>query len=325
MQIHELTALARQMKASDIHISQGLPLMFRIDGVLVEAPVQYDADATRALIESMLDEAHREALDLHRLDADFAIAAPDGTRSRVNVFYQQGKISATLRLLNDEIPTMEQLGLPPVLKKLADEPRGLILVTGPTGSGKSTTLASMIDYINQNRSDHILTIEDPIEYVYKSKKALIHQREVGSDVTGFAISAAVTAAETGHLVMSTLHTIGAAQTIDRIIDVCPPGAQSQIRGQLSTVLRGVITQQLLPLATGRGRCAATEILVGSDAVCNLIRENKCFQIPSVLQSGAALGMHSLNGDLARLVDCGKITREAALRCSTDKKDLEQYF
>ena len=178
---------------------------------------------------------------------------------------------------------------------------------------------------------------------------MIHQREVGSDVASFAaalrsalredpdvilvgemrdyetISAAVTAAETGHLVMSTLHTIGAAQTIDRIIDVCPPGAQSQIRGQLSTVLRGVITQQLLPLATGRGRCAATEILVGTDAVCNLIRENKCFQIPSVLQSGAALGMHSLNGDLARLVDCGKITREAALRCSTDKKDLEQYF
>ena len=349
MQIHELTALARQMKASDIHISQGLPLMFRIDGKLVEAPVQFDEDATRALIENTLDESHREALDTQRLDADFAIAAPDGTRSRVNVFYQQGKISATLRLLNDEIPTMEQLGLPPVLKKLADEPRGLILVTGPTGSGKSTTLASMIDYINQNRSDHILTIEDPIEYVYKSKKALIHQREVGSDAASFAaalrsalredpdvilvgemrdyetISAAVTAAETGHLVMSTLHTIGAAQTIDRIIDVCPPGAQSQIRGQLSTVLRGVITQQLLPLATGRGRCAATEILVGTDAVCNLIRENKCFQIPSVLQSGAALGMHSLNSDLARLVDAGRVTREAALKCSTDKKDLEQYF
>lgn len=141
MQIHELTALARQMKASDIHISQGLPLMFRIDGKLVEAPVQFDGDATRALIESTLDESHREALDTQRLDADFAIAAPDGTRSRVNVFYQQGKISATLRLLNDEIPTMEQLGLPPVLKELADEPRGLILVTGPTGSGKSTTLA----------------------------------------------------------------------------------------------------------------------------------------------------------------------------------------
>ena len=186
MQIHELTALARQMKASDIHISEGLPLMFRIDGRLVNAPVQMSADETRSLILGLMDEAHREAVITERIDADFALVAPDGTRSRVNVFYQQGKISATLRLLNDEIPTMEQLGLPPVLKELADEPRGLILVTGPTGSGKSTTLASMIDYINQNRSDHILTIEDPIEYVYKSKKALIHQREVGSDVTGFA-------------------------------------------------------------------------------------------------------------------------------------------
>lgn len=349
MQIHELTALARQMKASDIHISQGLPLMFRIDGVLVEAPVQYDADTTRALIESMLDEAHREALDLHRLDADFAIAAPDGTRSRVNVFYQQGKISATLRLLNDEIPTMEQLGLPPVLKKLADEPRGLILVTGPTGSGKSTTLAAMIDHINKTRSDHIITIEDPIEYVYQGRCSLIHQREVGADVRSFAsalrsalredpdvilvgemrdyetISAAVTAAETGHLVMSTLHTIGAAQTIDRIIDVCPAGAQNQIRGQLAAVLRGVITQQLLPLAVGKGRCAATEILVGTDAVANLIREGKCYQIPSILQSGAALGMHSLNADLARLVSTGRITREAAERCATNKSDLKNYL
>lgn len=349
MQIHELTALARQMKASDIHISQGLPLMFRIDGKLVEAPVQFDEDATRALIESTLDESHREALDTQRLDADFAIAAPDGTRSRVNVFYQQGKISATLRLLNDEIPTMEQLGLPPVLKKLADEPRGLILVTGPTGSGKSTTLAAMIDHINKTRSDHIITIEDPIEYVYQGRCSLIHQREVGADVRSFAsalrsalredpdvilvgemrdyetISAAVTAAETGHLVMSTLHTIGAAQTIDRIIDVCPAGAQNQIRGQLAAVLRGVITQQLLPLAVGKGRCAATEILVGTDAVANLIREGKCYQIPSILQSGAALGMHSLNADLARLVSTGRITREAAERCATNKSDLKNYL
>lgn len=341
MQIHELTALARNSKASDIHISEGLPLMFRIDGHLAEAPVQLSAAETRSLILSLMDEAHREAITSERIDADFALVAPDGTRSRVNVFYQQGRAAATLRLLNDSIPTLEELAMPPVLTKLADEPRGLILVTGPTGSGKSTTLAAMID--------HIITIEDPIEYVYQGRCSLIHQREVGADVRSFAsalrsalredpdvilvgemrdyetISAAVTAAETGHLVMSTLHTIGAAQTIDRIIDVCPAGAQNQIRGQLAAVLRGVITQQLLPLAIGKGRCAATEILVGTDAVANLIREGKCYQIPSILQSGAALGMHSLNADLARLVSTGRITREAAERCATNKSDLKNYL
>ena len=349
MQIHELTALARQMKASDIHISEGLPLMFRIDGRLVNAPVQMSADETRSLILGLMDEAHREAVITERIDADFALVAPDGTRSRVNVFYQQNKAAATLRLLNNSIPTLAELSMPPVLTKLADEPRGLILVTGPTGSGKSTTLAAMIDHINETRSDHIITIENPIEYVYQGKQALIHQREVGQDVSSFAaalrsalredpdvilvgemrdyetISAAVTAAETGHLVMSTLHTIGAAQTIDRIIDVCPAGAQNQIRGQLAAVLRGVIPQQLLPLASGQGRCAATEILVGTDAVANLIREGKCYQIPSVLQSGAALGMHSLNADLARLVSLGRITRETAERCATDKSDLRNYL
>ena len=346
MQIHELTALARNSKASDIHISEGLPLMFRIDGHLAEAPVQLSAAETRSLILSLMDEAHREAITSERIDADFALVAPDGTRSRVNVFYQQGRAAATLRLLNDSIPTLEELAMPPVLTKLADEPRGLILVTGPTGSGKSTTLAAMIDHINKTRSDHIITIEDPIEYVYQGRCSLIHQREVGADVRSFAsalrsalredpdvilvgemrdyetISAAVTAAETGHLVMSTLHTIGAAQTIDRIIDVCPAGAQNQIRGQLAAVLRGVITQQL---AVGKGRCAATEILVGTDAVANLIREGKCYQIPSILQSGAALGMHSLNADLARLVSTGRITREAAERCATNKSDLKNYL
>lgn len=349
MQIHELTALARNSKASDIHISEGLPLMFRIDGHLAEAPVQLSAAETRSLILSLMDEAHREAITSERIDADFALVAPDGTRSRVNVFYPPGRAAATLRLLNDSIPTLEELAMPPVLTKLADEPRGLILVTGPTGSGKSTTLAAMIDHINKTRSDHIITIEDPIEYVYQGRCSLIHQREVGADVRSFAsalrsalredpdvilvgemrdyetISAAVTAAETGHLVMSTLHTIGAAQTIDRIIDVCPAGAQNQIRGQLASVLRGVITQQLLPLAVGKGRCAATEILVGTDAVANLIREGKCYQIPSILQSGAALGMHSLNADLAHLVSTGRITREAAERCATNKSDLKNYL
>ena len=349
MNIHELTALARQMKASDIHLSEGLPLMLRVDGQLVNAPVQLSPDETRSLILSLPDESRREALSAGRIDADFALVAPDGSRSRVNVFFQQGRAAATLRLLSNEIPTLQQLSMPPVLTKLADEPRGLILVTGPTGSGKSTTLAAMIDHINKTRRDHIITIEDPIEYVYQGKQALIHQREVGEDVPSFAaalrsalredpdvilvgemrdyetISAAVTAAETGHLVLSTLHTIGAAQTIDRIIDVCPTGAQNQIRGQLAAVLRGVITQQLLPLAGGQGRCAATEILVGTDAVANLIREGKCYQIPSVLQSGAALGMHSLNADLARLVSLGRITRDTALRCATDKSDLENYL
>ena len=354
MQIHELTALARNSKASDIHISEGLPLMFRIDGHLAEAPVQLSAAETRSLILSLMDEAHREAITSERIDADFALVAPDGTRSRVNVFYQQGRAAATLRLLNDSIPTLEELAMPPVLTKLADEPRGerpglLCARARPTGSGKSTTLAAMIDHINKTRSDHIITIEDPIEYVYQGRCSLIHQREVGADVRSFAsalrsalredpdvilvgemrdyetISAAVTAAETGHLVMSTLHTIGAAQTIDRIIDVCPAGAQNQIRGQLAAVLRGVITQQLLPLAVGKGRCAATEILVGTDAVANLIREGKCYQIPSILQSGAALGMHSLNADLARLVSTGRITREAAERCATNKSDLKNYL
>ena len=242
MQIHELTALARNSKASDIHISEGLPLMFRIDGHLAEAPVQLSAAETRSLILSLMDEAHREAITSERIDADFALVAPDGTRSRVNVFYQQGRAAATLRLLNDSIPTLEELAMPPVLTKLADEPRGLILVTGPTGSGKSTTLAAMIDHINKTRSDHIITIEDPIEYVYQGRCSLIHQREVGADVRSFAsalrsalredpdvilvgemrdldtIQTALTAAETGHFVLATLHTKSAADSIDRMVD-----------------------------------------------------------------------------------------------------------
>ena len=186
MQIHELTALARNSKASDIHISEGLPLMFRIDGHLAEAPVQLSAAETRSLILSLMDEAHREAIRWRNFAADFSFAPPEGTRSRVNVFYPQGRAAATLRLLNDSIPTLEELAMPPVLTKLANEPRGLILVTGPTGSGKSTTLAAMIDHINKTRSDHIITIEDPIEYVYQGRCSLIHQREVGADVRSFA-------------------------------------------------------------------------------------------------------------------------------------------
>lgn len=348
MKIEQVIREARLQGASDIHMSVGLPMRFRINGLLRDSEWVFGEAETEQLIRSMLEEKQLEQV-LAGIDMDFAIQTADGFRQRVNVFKQQGKLAAVIRLLQSDIPTLEQLRLPSVLKKLADEPRGLILVTGPTGSGKSTTLAAMIDYINHNRADHILTIEDPIEYVYRQDRSTIHQREVGQDVVSFAaalrsalredpdvilvgemrdyetISAAVTAAETGHLVMSTLHTTGAAQTIDRIIDVCPGETQNQIRTQLAGVLRGVITQTLIPTADGRGRIAATEILVGSDAVLNLIRENKCYQLNSIMQSGAAAGMHTLNADLSRLVNSGMITREQAVKYAADKKDLQQYL
>lgn len=346
--IYDLIAMGRRLGASDVHLSEGLPLQIRVDGRLAPSPYQLAEGEARAIILGLLTERRRDALLEQGIDADFSLTTPDGCRQRVNVFSQQGKVAATLRLLNDTIPTLAALGLPPVLENLSDQPRGLILLAGPTGSGKSTTLAAMIEHINTTRPEHIVTIEDPIEYAYTGKLALIHQREVGRDVPSFAaalrsvlredpdvilvgemrdyetISAAVTAAETGHLVMSTLHTIGAAQTIDRIIDVCPPNAQPQIRTQLSGVLRGVITQQLLP-RVGGGRCPATEVLVTTDAVSTLIRDNKCHQIGTAMQSGAALGMHSLNADLARLVRQGQITRETALRATIDKSDLALYL
>lgn len=346
----DLIVAARSLGASDIHISEGRPLLVRVNGKLDRASssLQPDQDTVRQIILDMLDGEQRDKLALGQ-DLDFAVATPDGNRQRVNVFRYQGKLAATIRLLSSYIPTLEELKLPGVLKELAGEPRGLILVTGPTGSGKSTTLAAMIQHINKSRAEHIITVEDPIEYVYEDCLSLIHQREVGEDVGSFAgalrsalredpdvilvgemrdyetISAAVTAAETGHLVMSTLHTTGAGQTIDRIIDACPAEAKNQIRTQLSGILKGVITQCLIPTADGKGRVAATEILTGTDAVLNLIRENKCYQMNSVMQSSAANGMHTLNGDLCRLVRNGQITVQNAFRYSNDKKDLEQFL
>ena len=348
MTIEQIIFAARDLGTSDIHLSEGLPMMFRINGELKAAPIQFSDDESRELILSMLSEEQEENLK-KVIDADFAVQTSDGNRQRVNVFSQQGKLAATIRLLNNKIPSLEELKLPAVLKTLAMEPRGLILVTGPTGSGKSTTLAAMIDYINSNRSEHIITAEDPIEYVYKKKLSTIHQREVGIDVSSFSaalrsalredpdvilvgemrdyetIAAAVTAAETGHLVLSTLHTTGAAQTIDRIIDVCPPESQSQIRTQLAGMLKGVVTQCLIPTADGLGRVAATEVLIGSDAALNLIRENKCHQMNPVMQSGASLGMHTLNADLSRLVSSRTISRENAVKYSNDKRELQNFF
>jgi twitching motility protein PilT len=323
-------------------------LMYRIHGKLQKAQQQFTDEETEFMIAEMLTDNQRALLEKGE-DADFAIRTPDGNRQRVNVFKQDGKLAATIRLLNSTIPSLEMLGLPTVLNRLADKPRGLILVTGPTGSGKSTTLAAMINYINSNRPEHIITIEDPVEYVYERKLALIHQREVGQDVTDFAsalrsslredpdiilvgemrdyetIAAALTAAETGHLVMSTLHTTGAAQTIDRIIDACPGSIQNQIRTQLAGVLNGVITQCLIPNAKGNGRVPGTEILVGTDAVCNMIRENKCHQLNSLMQSGGNVGMHTLNSDLSRLLQSGLITRQNAEKYSNDRAELEQYL
>lgn len=344
--LYDIINEARQKKTSDIHFTVGLPTVFRIHGSLTPCEIPLTDSDISDLILSMLNKEQKELLDSGE-DLDFAIQSPDGSRCRVNVFRAQGQLGAVLRLLNTNAPSLDQMGLPSVLKTLVNEPRGLILVTGPTGSGKSTTLAAMINEVNDNKPVHILTIEDPIEYVYKQNKATIRQREVGADVKDFnaalrsalredpdviligemrdyeTISLALTAAETGHLVMGTLHTTSAPQTIDRIIDACPPHAQAQVRTMLSTTLRGVISQCLIPLAEGNGRVAATEILIGTDAAMNLVRTGKCHQLVSTMQMGKALGMHTLNSDLARLVREKKITKEAALEASTDKNELSQ--
>lgn len=345
--IEEIILKAREMKCSDIHITAAKPLMMRIHGALQETKEQYSKEEITAMLLEMCDSEQRAELAKGN-DLDFAIQTRDGNRQRVNIFRDMGCLAATIRLLNSDIPTLESLGLPMVLGEIVKQPRGLILVTGPTGSGKSTTLAAMIDSINSTRPDHIITIEDPVEYVYEKKKGLVHQREVGRDVTSFAaalrsalredpdiilvgemrdyetISAALTAAETGHLVLSTLHTTGAAQTIDRIIDACPNGSQNQVRTQLAGVLNAVVTQCLVPKIEG-GRIAATEILIGTDAISNMIRENKCHQMNTAMQGGAALGMHTLNTDLMSLVQRGIITMDQARRFTNDKRDLEQFM
>ena len=344
MMIDQMIMEARSMGCSDIHITVGMPLMYRINGRLQNAQTNPSDGEIIAMLAELLTDEQRENLE-RGIDADFAIRTPDGNRQRVNVFKQDGKMAATIRLLNSSIPSMEMLGLPSVLRELADKPRGMILVTGPTGSGKSTTLASMIDYINENRPEHIITIEDPVEYVYDRKMALIHQREVGRDVTNFAsalrsalredpdvilvgemrdyetINAAITAAETGHLVLSTLHTRSATQTVERIISACPIEAQSALIIQIASVLTGVITQTLVPRAEQEGRIAATEIMLNNTAVSNLIKEKKTNQIQTVLQSNMQTGMHTMNYSLANLVKTRVISRDVALKYSENPTEL----
>lgn len=346
--IEQLTQYARANDCSDLHITAHQAPTFRKLGKLEVGPFVGTEDDYKETILSLLNTVQKEQLELGK-DLDFSFADSENNRYRVNVYRAQNKLACAIRMLRDDIPTLADLSLPPVIETLSNEPRGIILVTGPTGSGKSTTLAAMIDYINVHRAAHIITIEDPIEYVHPHKQCLVHQRELHRDVPSFAdalrsamredpdvilvgemrdyetISAAVTAAETGHLVFSTLHTTGASQTIDRIVDVYPSHSQGMIRSQLAGVLRGVITQTLLPLADKSGRTVATEILVGTDGVLAQIREGKFHQLTSAMQSGANVGMHTLAGDLAQLVKQGRITREVAEGAVTDKAELDQYL
>ena len=345
MTFEQLLDYALQTNCSDIHITVGTHLAVRRFGTLQIIDPEPSMDEARALIGELLTKEQLEAANNGK-DLDFARFCKDGAiRIRVNVYHQRNNLAAAVRILNDHIPEFHELNLPSVIEGFCKLPRGLVLITGPTGSGKTTTLASMVDYINRNRPCHIMTIEDPIEYIYNHKLAMIHQREVGRDVKDYAtalrsslredpdiilvgemrdfetISAAITAAETGHLVFSTLHTTSAAQTVDRIIDGCPMEGRDQLRVQLSNILHGVVSQQLCPLADGTGRMVATDTMVMNPAIGNLIRENKVVQITSTIQSNAAAGMHTLNTDLARLVNQGYIDRTTALNFSNDRDSM----
>src|SRR4051794_739894 len=310
--------------------------MIRVRGRLValeEYPKLMPAD-TREIIYGILTNDQRQRLETD-WQIDFAYAVPGVARFRVNAYFQRSALGAAFRLIPATIVPIDDLGLPPVVHDYCKKPRGLVLVTGPTGSGKSTSLASMIDEINETREEHILTIEDPIEFLHGHKKCMVNQRELGADAQSFAsalkgalrqdpdvilvgemrdletISTALTAAETGHLVFATLHTQSAPQTIDRIIDVFPTAQQSQVRMQLSVALQGVMTQQLLPTADGSSRVVGCEVLVPTPAVRNLIREGKTHQIPSAMQTGSNVGMQTMDSALAQLVRAGKITRRLA--------------
>jgi twitching motility protein PilT len=336
-------------KASDLHLQVGLPPMVRIDGAL--APISgVDAlteETIETLIFSILDEEQKQIL-LKDKEFDFSFAFGDLGRFRVNAFHERGNLAAALRLITNEILTVEQLGLPNIVNKFADYPRGLVLVTGPTGSGKSTTLAAMIHKINQERAAHIITIEDPVEYTHRSIKSIIVQREVHYDTYSFSaalrsalredpdvvligemrdletIASAITIAETGHLVFATLHTNSAAQSIDRMIDVFPPHQQPQIRSQLSNILSAIVSQRLVP-TIGGGRIAAAEIMVATPAVRNIIREGKTHQLDAVIQTGAEFGMQSMDKTLVSLIHAGTITYDEARMVAVDIDELDRLM
>jgi twitching motility protein PilT len=326
-----------QKGASDLHLTAGARPMMRINGSLIQvddAP-ELSPPVIQTVLYAILTQRQREKFE-EELELDFAYALPGHARFRVNIYRQREALGAAFRLIPYEIKPLEQLGVPPAVSNFAMLPRGFVLVTGPTGSGKSTTLAGIIDLANRQRRDHIVTVEDPIEFLHQHKSCLINQREVGEDTHSFGnalkhvlrqdpdiilvgemrdletISVALTAAETGHLVFATLHTQDAAQTIDRVIDVFPPHQQQQVRVQLSGALQGVVCQTLCKTADGRGRVVATEVLMATPAVRNLIREGKTHQIYSAMQAGSKHGMHTMDQHLAELMRAGRITYETGL-------------
>lgn len=349
MKLLDLVNLGTERKASDIHITVGTPPTLRIDGQLIAiGDIPLTSENTLDLTKQALSDSQMKVLE-EKGEIDFSYSSPGVGRYRVNAYRQRGSYGMALRIIPMKIPTMESLGLPKVLSELARLPRGLILVTGPTGSGKSTTLASMIDQINRERNCHILTLEDPLEYLHKHNMSIVNQREIGSDSQSFGnalrgalrqdpdvilvgemrdletISIAITAAETGHLVLSTLHTLGAAKTIDRVIDVFPPHQQQQVRVQLSSVIQAIISQQLLPRADGTGRVGAFEIMVANSAIRNLVREGKIHQIDTAIQTGGKQKMQTMDNSLIDLYARGLIRKEVALTQAINHDEIKKYI
>jgi twitching motility protein PilT len=333
--------------ASDLHITVGLPPMVRVNGEV--QPLDYPpltANVTRELVYDILSNDQRQRLE-NDWELDFSYTLPRTARFRVNVYFQKGTLGAAFRTIPQEVLSLHKLGLPRAVEDMTEKPRGLVLVTGPTGSGKSTTLAAMIDKINETKNEHIMSVEDPIEFLHNHKKCIVNQREVNQDTKSFAqalkhvlrqdpdvilvgemrdletISLAVTAAETGHLVFGTLHTQDAPQTVDRIIDVFPPHQQHQVRAQLANALQGIITQTLIPRRDGKGRVVACEVLVPTPGVRNLIREGKTHQIYSAMQTGGKFGMQTMDAALVELMRKGLISREEAEKRSSNPEELRR--
>lgn len=347
--IEQLLEQVVQTEASDLHLQVGLPPMLRVDGKLkpVTDGTVLTADVMEKLIMPTLDDEQKQILTRDK-EIDYSFAYGTAGRFRVNAFHERGNLAAALRLIPTQIRTVEELGMPNILNKFTELPRGLVLVTGPTGSGKSTTLAAMVDKINTEKASHIITIEDPIEYAHQSKTSMVVQREVHFDTNSFGvalrsvlredpdvvligemrdletIAAAITIAETGHLVLATLHTNSAAQTVDRIIDVFPPHQQQQIRIQLANILQAIVSQRLIPMI-GSGRVAAAEILVANSAVRNIIREGKTHQLEAIIQTGAQEGMQSMDHTLVNLVQAGKISYDEAKAYAVDPAELDRLM